>query len=268
MPDYFAGLLDIPKIIGHRGACAVAPENTLISIRHAAQAGAKMVEVDVRLSADGIPIVLHDDTLERTTNGSGRAGDFRFAELRQLDAGYWKAPRFTGEPIPSLRDVILLCKILKIGINIELKPNPGQVVETAQIALTLARALWPPALPLPIVSSFWPECLQISLQLVPHWPRGLLFDQRPADWLLIADTVQANTLHLHQAQETCETLRQFQCQHRPILLYTVNDPNAAKDWFAAGATALITDEPAALMTINHWPRQYMIKALEKPIFLS
>lgn len=236
----------LPNIIGHRGACAIAPENTLASLRHAESVGAKMVEIDVRLSADGVPIVLHDATLDRTTDGCGRASDFSFAQLRQLDAGAWKDPRFSGERIPSLEEVIALCDALSLCLNIELKPNPGQAAETAQIALDLAQRRWPRRLPPPIVSSFELECLQVSMRCAPDWPRGVLFDQRPAHWQAIADTVQAATLHLHQAQETLETVRQLRQQHRPFLLYTVNDPQAALGWLQAGVAAVITDDPALI----------------------
>ena len=91
------GTVPLPRIIGHRGAAALSPENTLVSIARAAALGVKMVEVDVKLTADGIPILLHDDTVDRTTNGHGAAADLTHAEINVLDAGSWFSREFAEE---------------------------------------------------------------------------------------------------------------------------------------------------------------------------
>src|SRR4051794_34519268 len=105
----------LPKVIGHRGAKAYAPENTLAGIRTAAQQGARWVEVDVKLTRDGVPILMHDDTVDRTTNGKGAAATLDFAELRRLDAGAWFGPAFAGERIPTLEEALALVFDLDLG---------------------------------------------------------------------------------------------------------------------------------------------------------
>jgi len=115
-----------PRLTGHRGAKVVAPENTLASFREAAEYGADCIEFDVWFCADGVPVIFHDNTLERTSDGVGRVADLDLAALKKLDAGGWFAPEFSGETIPTLPETIVLCRDLGLGINIEIKPNPGE----------------------------------------------------------------------------------------------------------------------------------------------
>ena len=115
-----------PRLIGHRGAKAVAPENTLASFRKAAEYGADCIEFDVRLCADGVPVIFHDNTLERTSDGVGRAADLDLAALKEFDAGGWFARELFGETIPTLPETIVLCRDLGLGMNIEMKPIPGE----------------------------------------------------------------------------------------------------------------------------------------------
>jgi len=118
-------MLNPPKLIGHRGVKNLSPENTLNSIELAHKLGLKWVEVDVKVSKDLVPILLHDDTLERTTNGRGLPTDFNFADLKKLDAGNHFYNYSTNICIPTLKQVLLFCANNKIGLNIELKPNLG-----------------------------------------------------------------------------------------------------------------------------------------------
>ncbi len=104
----------------HRGASAVAPENTLAAFRAAESAGADGIELDVHLSRDGIPVVIHDETLERTSNGHGRVARWNAAELARLDAGGWFSPEFSGERIPTLEQVLVWAGE-RLRVNIEIK---------------------------------------------------------------------------------------------------------------------------------------------------
>lgn len=107
--------------VAHRGWSGAAPENTVAAIGKALDhPGIAMIEIDVHLSKDSVPVVIHDDTLERTTNGTGRVGDYTYAELRQLDAGSWFAPEFAYARIPSLEEVLVVCRGKK-RLNLELK---------------------------------------------------------------------------------------------------------------------------------------------------
>ena len=113
----------LPKLIGHRGVKNLKPENTLESIKSAFDLGLECVEIDVKVSKDNIPLLLHDDTLDRTTNGSGLVCDFTFDQINQLDAGYFFYKSKTDIKVPSLRNVLELIKRKKKYLNIELKPN-------------------------------------------------------------------------------------------------------------------------------------------------
>ncbi len=113
----------LPKIIGHRGVKDLKPENTLESISKAFDLGLECVEIDVKISKDNIPLLLHDDTLDRTTNGSGLVCDFKFDEISQFDAGYYFYNSKTEVKVPSLCSVLNLVKKNKKYLNIELKPN-------------------------------------------------------------------------------------------------------------------------------------------------
>ena len=117
--------LNIPKIIGHRGVKNLAPENTLISILEAIKIGLKWVEVDVKISRDEIPFLLHDSSLNRTTNGFGEANSYNYSEIKKLDAGKFFYKKNTNIYPPTLKEVLNLCNDNSIGLNIELKPNSG-----------------------------------------------------------------------------------------------------------------------------------------------
>ncbi|MDA9629151.1 glycerophosphodiester phosphodiesterase family protein [Pelagibacteraceae bacterium] len=113
----------LPKLIGHRGVKNLKPENTLESIRKAFDLGLECVEIDVKVSKDNIPLLLHDDTLDRTTNGSGLVCNFTFDQIKHLDAGCFFYKSKTDIKIPSLRNVLDLIKRKQKYLNIELKPN-------------------------------------------------------------------------------------------------------------------------------------------------
>ena len=113
-----------PFWIAHRGAGRLAPENTLAAFRHGAAHGYRMAECDAKLSADGVPFLLHDSTLERTTSGAGMAGDLAWGALSQLDAGSWHSRAFAGEPIPTLENLARWCLANKHLIDIDIKPTP------------------------------------------------------------------------------------------------------------------------------------------------
>jgi len=128
---------ELPKLVGHRGALAVAPENTMASFERAWRDGADLVELDVRLSADGRVVVLHDLTLDRTTDGTGPVTEATLAELKQLDAGAWFAPSFAGERIPALIEVLAWARD-QVGLVIELKYDPFGTFSSDLVPVVLA----------------------------------------------------------------------------------------------------------------------------------
>ena len=117
--------INLPKLIGHRGVRDLAPENTLQSIKKAIELNIKWVEIDVKISKDHIPFLLHDSSLERTTSGNGSPLNYKYSELYKLDAGSWFDKKYKNLYPPTLKEVLNICSQENIGINIELKPNKG-----------------------------------------------------------------------------------------------------------------------------------------------
>jgi glycerophosphoryl diester phosphodiesterase len=163
-----------PLWIAHRGAGKLAPENTLAAFRLGATHGHTAFECDVKLSADGVPFLLHDDTLERTTNGQGVAGALDWAALSRLDAGGWHSSAFAGEPIASLEAIAAFCIANGHRLDLEIKPSPGTDLETGRTIGQWVRKLWH-GTPL-LLSSFKPQALMGARETAPELPRALLLD--------------------------------------------------------------------------------------------
>jgi glycerophosphoryl diester phosphodiesterase len=235
-------MIALPSVIGHRGAAALAPENTLASFRRAAQLGVAMVEFDVRLSGDGEPVVFHDDTLVRTTNGSGRVAEHSLKALKRLDAGSWFAPDFAGEAIPSLAEVLELCRTLGLAVNMEIKPDAGREAETARVAMAGAALLWGDSPP-PLVSSFARLSLEVARDEHPGWPRGLLVGRVPADWRQRAATLGCAAIHADQRRLSAAQVAEIRAGGLAVLAYTVNDGNRARKLWAAGVASVFSDSP-------------------------
>lgn len=236
-----------PPLIGHRGARADAPENTLAAVREAHAQGVLWVEVDVKLTHDGIPVIMHDDTLERTTNGHGAVRDSDAAALRQLDAGSWFNAGFAGEKVPTLAEMLRLVLDLGMAINLEIKPCPGRERETALCSLQEAAKLWPTDRPPPLVSSFAVESLRVAQDLMPDWPRGLLLENLDGAWQPEARRLAVATINVDHESLTPARLASLREFGLPILAYTVNKPERAQALLRQGVDALFTDCPAAIL---------------------
>ena len=239
--------IDLPPVIGHRGAAAAAPENTLASLRKAHELGARWVEFDVKLSRDRHPILAHDDRLERTTNGRGRFADQTLAELRALDAGSWFGPAFAGERVPTFEAALALCRELGLGINVEIKPCPGREIETARIAVETLRAHWPDRLPPPLISSFAPACLAVAREVAPELPRGYLAGSLPRRWQEQLAAYDCSTLNLDHRRLGARQRAAVVAAGVPLLLYTVNEPRAALAQLRSGVSAVFTDRVAEVL---------------------
>lgn len=238
-------LSSLPRLIGHRGAAASAPENTLAGLDEAARQGARWVEFDVMLTADGQPVLFHDDLVDRTTDGKGLLSALTLAELRTLDAGRWFGERFAGERIPTLQEAMARVISLDLGLNLEIKPCPGLEVETARVVIETIHGIWPDDRPL-LLSSFAIASLEVARDLAPALPRGYLMDEEPADWLAIADRLKVTTLNVDADRQTAQTVAALTSTGRPVLAYTVNDPGRAARLFDWGVSALFTDEPGRM----------------------
>jgi glycerophosphoryl diester phosphodiesterase len=234
-------VLDLPPVIGHRGAAGAAPENTLAAIRKARELGATWIEFDVKLTSDDQPVLFHDERLERTTDGQGPVAATTFAEIRRLDAGSWFGAAFRGEPVPSFEQALALCAELGLGINVEIKPCPSREVETAQVTMATLLEVWPRHMPAPLVSSFAPACLRVARDLAPTVPRGYLAGTLPRRWRELVAEYQCVTIHLNHRRIVPWQRATILAAGVPVVLYTVNDGLGAQRHLEAGVTAIITD---------------------------
>lgn len=226
--------LTLPRWIAHRGGGSLAPENTLAGIRLAARLGYRAVEFDVMLSADGNPFLIHDETLERTSNGRGRVCETPDSVLRTLDAGQ-------GEPLPTLAEAAVLCRQLGLLANVEIKPAAGFERQTAEVVARHCAELWQGAEVLPLISSFSMPALGIARDLAPAIPRGLLFDRVPADWRQQMADLRGMALHCNATHVSDEVLKEADALGIPVLCYTVNRPEQADMLMARGVRAFFTD---------------------------
>ncbi|MCC6598885.1 MAG: glycerophosphoryl diester phosphodiesterase [Alphaproteobacteria bacterium] len=235
--------LKIPRIIGHRGAAGYAPENTLEGIYTAADMETSWIELDVKLTKDQIPIIFHDDTLERTTNGSGNVADMTFEDIRQLEAGSWFSDSFAGIQIPTLEEAIDAILECNLGLNLEIKPCLGREKETAEVALDILSQIWDDHDRL-LISSFSHIAMETALDMAHDWHRGFLLPEEwPENWEDIARYLEISAFHVnghHCTPEHIKTLLRFE---KPILAYTINEPEQAQILQQWGVDGFFSDTP-------------------------
>lgn len=230
-----------PHWIAHRGAGQLAPENTLAAFRLGAQHGYRMAECDAKLSADGVVFLLHDDTLDRTTNAQGTAGHRPWTELSQLDAGGWHSRLYAGEPLPTLAAVAHFCHANAGLLNIEIKPTPGLEAETGRIVACEAARLWRGAEAPPLLTSFQPASLAGAQASAPELPRGLLLETLWDGWLEQAHSLGCVAIVCDQVLWTAELMTMVHGAGLRALAYTVNEPDMAERLDSWGIDGLITD---------------------------
>ncbi|UST53866.1 glycerophosphodiester phosphodiesterase [Comamonadaceae bacterium OTU4NAUVB1] len=230
-----------PRWIAHRGAGRLAPENTLAAFRLGAAHGYRMFECDVKLSADGVPFLLHDATLERTTDGRGTAGDLDWARLSRLDAGGWHSRAHAGEPLARLENVARFCLRNGHHLNIEIKPTPGTERRTGEVVAQEAARLWAGQPVPPLLTSFQPLALEGARHGAEHLPRGLLLDALPEGWLEEALRLDCVAVVCNQALWSEATVARARDAGLRTLSYTVNDDWAAQRLIALGTDGVITD---------------------------
>jgi glycerophosphoryl diester phosphodiesterase len=230
-----------PRLIAHRCGGALAPENTLAGLRIAARLGVKAVEFDAMLSRDGVPVLIHDETLERTTDGHGRVAETALAELQRLDAGCYHHPSFVGEPVPTLAAALTLCDELKLAVNLEIKPAAGQEAITGSTVAAIAATCRPRAGL--ILSSFSPAALAAAREMAPELARALLVEAIPLDWAEQLRQQGCTSLHASARQLDPARVGNVLAAGFPLACYTVNDPLEAKRLYALGVAAIFSDRP-------------------------
>jgi glycerophosphoryl diester phosphodiesterase len=230
----------LPFWIAHRGAGKRAPENTLAAFREGYRHGWRAFECDVKLSADGVPFLLHDVELDRTTSGRGIAGRLNWSALAELDAGSWHGPAFIGEPIPTLEAIAGFCTENGCALNIEIKPTPGLEAETGDAVAQAAAQLWRDRTP-PLLSSFAPAALAAARDAVPELPRALLLDKWRDGWLDEAQTLGCAAVICNHRLLDAAVIARIHTAGLRALTYTVNDGDVAQRLRAAGLDGLISD---------------------------
>lgn len=250
-PSFFASGFAFPPVIGHRGAARHAPENTLAGLRVAASMGVACVEFDVRLTKDGVPVLFHDDTLERTTDGRGRLAALTLAQVQRLDAGAWFARRFAGEGVPTLAQAIRTLAELDLAANIELKPDEAQGAATARAVLDVVRKHWPRRRPRPLLSSFdWSVLATLAVEDA-SWPRGLLIrTPRQPQWRAWAVRVDAAAIHCGARGLNQPGVEILKRAGLPIAVYTVNDARRARSLWNWGVASIFSDDPSRLLAMR------------------
>jgi len=250
MRDRAASLpLGLTRVAGHRGAKLRAPENTLVGFRAAKRLGAGWVELDAKLTRDGVPVVIHDQTLERTTDGAGRVESATLKEISWLDAGRWFAPEFAGEKVPTLADALKVIAAEGMGVNVEIKPCPGRERDTAEASIAVIREVWPATLPVPIISSFQRASLEKAKMVAPELPRGLLLETREPDWRETAQRLDCKAIHPKWSELTAEWVAEIHKAGFACVTWTVNDPQAARRLLDWGVDCIITDAPDLIVPI-------------------
>ena len=238
-----------PRWVAHRGAGKLAPENTLAAFRLGAQYGYSMFECDAKLSADGVPFLMHDSTLARTTNGgeilgtaaSEVGGDHPWGELAKLDAGGWHSRAYAGEPLATLENISRFCLASGYMLNIEIKPTPGTERATGEVVARHADRLWNNAPVPPLLTSFRPEALEGAMGTAANLPRGLLLDTLWTGWLETALSLECVAIVCNHALWDVSTVTQAHSAGFKCLSYTVNDEWAAKRLLDLGTDGIITD---------------------------
>ena len=233
----------LPKIIAHRGAPKLAPENTLASLKAAKEAGAAYVEFDVMLTKDGVPVIFHDKTLNRTTNGVGNLIDKTYDQLAKLDAGSWFDPKFCNEKIPTLEQYLQTAAALKLGVNIELKAAAKQEQRLAEVTLDALEKNWAKDLPTPLLSSFSVNNLKAIHAKGGTYPLALNVEIWKTSALKAAKALNCYSIHINHTQAQPSVIKINRAHGFKTLAYTVNGKTHAMELFKLGVDAVFSDIP-------------------------
>jgi glycerophosphoryl diester phosphodiesterase len=240
------------RVIAHRGFSGAAPENTLAAVRAAIELGADMVEIDVTLSSDGHVVVIHDETLDRTTDGSGAVSRYSLAELKQLDAGSWFGAEYAGERIPTLEEVFTEVDD-RILLNVEIKSEAvvrGVVGEVASAIREFEM------IDQVVVSSFSPSALEEMHELAPEIQTAVLYNStlhQGRDAVTIVESLGASVFNIKRQRLTRKMRRRCREHDIPVGIYTVNKPRRMRRLVNKGINAIFTDHPDRLLEVLDLP---------------
>ena len=230
-----------PQWIAHRGAGLAAPENTMAAFQLGVESGFTMFECDAKLSADGVVFLLHDATLDRTTNTQGMAHTHTWDELCTLDAGSWHGEKFAQEKLPTLEQLASFCIDHACHLNIEIKPSPGFERLTGERVAREAQRLWADQAVPPLLTSFKSEALQGAMVVAPELPRGLLMHELASDWQETVSALQCQALACHFPLYNPLLIDEIKRLGLYSLAYTVNDVGIAHALLKMGVDSIISD---------------------------
>ena len=242
-----------PRIQAHRGGGALAPENTLAAIRRGYAMGFRAIEIDARLSEDEVPVVIHDRTLERTTDGRGAVAEAPAADIARLDAGSWFGPQYRGEPVPTLAAALAFCRAQGVSVNLEIKRYAEQNARIGEVVARTAAQCYSDLLrpggdraenvvvQAPLLSSFGRDALLAARAAAPDLPRGYLVDDVPQNFVTELQALGCVSLHTDHETLTREKARAVKDAGYWLFCYTVDDPSRAREIFGWGVDALCTD---------------------------
>lgn len=231
------------NLTAHRGLSSLAPENTLSAFNMAIDYGCQWIEIDVQLTRDFVPVVIHDQTVDRCTNGTGRVADLSWHELRLLDAGSWFDEEFEGEHIPSLAETLSLVKDAGVSLNIELKTYPEDDIELLceRVAQIVTESEIDPNQLL--FSSFSSEALTSIAQYLPNVRRGQLWQEIPTNLEVVLQEVGAYSVHCDYRFLTQEQAKHIKSIGYKLFCYTANVPEQVNAHWQWGVDMMITDMP-------------------------
>lgn len=230
-----------PQIIAHRGASAEAPENTAAAYRRALATGVDGVELDVHLSADSEPVVIHDHVLDRTTDGRGPVGAQRLADLRRLDAGRWFGEAFAGERIPTLAEALDLLRAVRVIVEIK-----SESVAYPGIAGRVASVIRASAHRDVTVSSFDHPVLVEIRSHAPALKTAVLYVARPVHPARLAEDAGAGILHPHWSLLTPDDVARAHAAGLRVETWVVDEPEDQARVVSMGVDAIMTNHPGRL----------------------
>lgn len=238
--------LGVPLNVAHRGASALAPENTMAAFERGFELGADALELDLHVTRDGELVVIHDDTLDRTTDGHGPVHEKTLVELKRLDAGRWFGEGFAGEAIPTLTEV-LRCFAGRIPLALEVKAGsaffPG-IEERVITALRQHSAIEHAA-----IASFDHYALRRLKEIEPALRTAALLVGRPVSVSAVAGSCKADALALESSLITTTEVEACRAAGLQLVVWVVNDPKRMVHFIDLGVDGIITDRPDLLRTV-------------------
>ncbi|KDM91116.1 glycerophosphodiester phosphodiesterase family protein [Photobacterium galatheae] len=234
-------------ISGHRGAAALAPENTLAGLQAAARSHLQWVEMDTQLCADLIPVMFHDAKVNRCTNGRGKVRELDLAQLKALDAGCWFGPQFTHERILTLDEALNACHEYGLNLNLEIKVHDDHEAEilVQQVAQTIAsNGISADEL---VLSSFSANAVSHCQKMMPHIRRGLICDKLPKNLFALAGQLELFSLHLDYHLLNASLANQIKQAGLDLHIWTMNQPELVDQFYQWGVDIIITDNPPLLL---------------------